>query len=206
MERIGIYGGSFNPPHVGHVRAAKAAIEALSLDKLLWMPALQSPGKSVPEVSARHRLQMVRLCLEENMEVSDLEISRGGVSYTVDTLTQLRQTYPEAELALLVGSDAFEHFLSWKQPEEILKLASVAVLCRGGKKEAAAIEAQQKRLEEMGAKVYRVNNPVTEISSTTERDTVAQALSSDGDSFTSATDLTISTTSEWLRSLSVPRK
>ena len=169
MERIGIYGGSFNPPHVGHIRAAKAAVEALGLTKLLWMPAFQSPGKSAPEVPVQHRLQMLRLCAEDNMEVSNLEISRGGVSYTVDTLTQLQKMYPNAELVLLVGSDAYEGFLSWKQPEEILKLASLAVLCRGRKKEAAMIQAQTQRLEELGAKVYRVENPVTAISSSNLR-------------------------------------
>ena len=169
MERIGIYGGTFNPPHVGHLRAAEAARALLRLDRLILMPAFCSPVKQTPEVSAGHRLQMMRLAAKPNMEVSELEIARGGTSYTVDTLAQLREAYPNAELVLLLGSDSFETFLSWKAPEEILKLASLAVLCRGGKKENAVIEQQKKRLEELGGKIYRVDNPVTEISSSNLR-------------------------------------
>ncbi len=169
MERIGIYGGTFNPPHVGHLRAAEAAMALLRLDRLILMPAFCSPDKQVPEVAADHRLRMLRLAAKPNMEVSELEVARGGTSYTVDTLRQLREMYPDAELVLLLGSDSFEGFLSWKEPEEILKLASLAVLCRGGKKETAAIEQQKQRLEEMGAKIYRVDNPVTEISSSNLR-------------------------------------
>ena len=169
MERIGIYGGTFNPPHVGHLRAAEAAMALLRLDRLILMPAFCSPDKQTPEVSAEHRLQMLRLAAKPDMEVSELEIARGGTSYTVDTLRQLREMYPDAELVLLLGSDSFEAFLSWKAPEEILKLASLAVLCRGGKKETAGIEQQKKRLEEMGGKIYRVDNPVTEISSSNLR-------------------------------------
>ena len=141
----------------------------LRLDRLILMPACCSPDKQAPEVSADHRLQMLRLAARPGMEVSDLEIVRGGIGYTVDTLTQLRKMYLDAELVLLLGSDSFGNCLSWKQPEEILKLASMAVLCRGGKKEAAAVEAQKQRLEELGAKVCRVDNPVTEISSSNLR-------------------------------------
>lgn len=173
MKRIGIYGGTFNPPHIGHRKAAEAAVELLRLDKLLLMPAAQSPDKLQPSVPAQHRLEMLRLMAGERMEVSDLEIRRGGISYTVETLKTLAQQYPDAELYLCVGSDMFCSFLSWKEPETILKLAKLAVFCRGDRDEAQRICQQKAVLEQMGAQVVLVDNPVTEIASSNLRRLIA---------------------------------
>ena len=170
MERIGIFGGSFNPPHIGHIRAAKAAIQALQLDKLLLMPVNQPPHKtqSADLPTAKQRLDMLRIAAagEPAFEVSDLEICRGGISYTYETVDQVRAAYPEAEICLLLGSDMFLTFLNWKHPEKILAEVTLAVLCRGEKGEKAKIKAQKAALEETGRKVRLIKHEVTDISST----------------------------------------
>ena len=141
MERIGIYGGSFNPPHVGHIGAAQAAIAELRLDRMLLMPAFQSPDKQKPEIDPAHRLQMLRLAAEPGMEVSDLEISRGGISYTVQTLEQLHKEHPDAELVLCMGSDMFLNLQKWKDPQRIMELAEIAVFQRGDNIRAGSVPA-----------------------------------------------------------------
>ena len=165
MERIGIYGGSFNPPHVGHIGAAQAAIAELRLDRMLLMPAFQSPDKQKPEIDPAHRLQMLRLAAEPGMEVSDLEISRGGISYTVQTLEQLHKEHPDAELVLCMGSDMFLNLQKWKDPQRIMELAEIAVFQRGDKGEKTGIEQQKQLLESTGARITAVANPVVTIAS-----------------------------------------
>ena len=169
MERIGIYGGTFNPPHVGHMGAAQAAMAELCLDRLLLIPAFQSPDKVLPEVAAEHRLQMLQIVAKPGMEVSDLELSRGGISYTVQTLEQLHEDHPQAQLVLCMGSDMFLSLQNWKDPERIFRLAEIAVLCRGNKGEREKLAEQKVRLESMGAKVILLHNPVTAISSSNLR-------------------------------------
>ena len=169
MEKIGIYGGTFDPPHLGHIRAAQAAIDALHLDRLLLIPASCSPGKTPAQAEDHHRLEMLSLSAGEKMEVCDLELRRGGISYTVDTLTQLRAMYPDAKLHLFVGSDAFLHLDSWKDPDGIFSLAEICVFCRGGKKEAQKLREQKEYLEQRGASICLLDNPVTEISSSNLR-------------------------------------
>ena len=169
MERIGIYGGTYSPPHIGHLKAAEFAIDALKLDRLLLIPTGISPHKEMSAgATAQERLQMLRLSAAgiEKAEVSDVEVRREGSSYTVDTLRTLQEEYPEAELVLLMGTDMFVSFLSWREPEAIAALATLAVFCRGEKGERERIEDQKATLEAMGARVELVANPVTAISST----------------------------------------
>ena len=170
MERIGIYGGTFNPPHIGHLRGAAQAIDALGLDKLLLIPDRIAPHKQLPGNSAspEQRLEMLRIAAAGNakMEVCDIELRRDGPSYTYITAAQLREIYPDAELYLLVGTDMFTSFLTWRNPEKILKHVTLAVMYRGEKDEAAAIEAQKTTIESMGYPVALVQNRVTAISST----------------------------------------
>ncbi len=169
MERIGIYGGTFDPPHLGHIRAAQAAVDGLHLDRLLLIPASCSPDKSPAQTLAQHRLQMLHLAAGEKMEVSDLELQRGGISYTVDTLTQLHAMHPHAKLYLCMGSDAFLNLDSWKDPDGILALAELCVFCRGGRDEMQKLRAQKEKLEQRGAVVRLLENPVTDISSSNMR-------------------------------------
>jgi nicotinate-nucleotide adenylyltransferase len=134
--RIGVLGGTFDPPHVGHFLAAVDAFDALSLDKLIFVPASAQPLKTgTPALaSAEDRLEMVRRAVGDDtrFEVSDAEIARGGLSYTVDTLEALERERPGAELVLILGMDALSSFDQWKSPERILELASLAVLARSG--------------------------------------------------------------------------
>ncbi len=168
MDRIGIYGGTFNPPHIGHIRGAKYAIEALGLQKMLLIPSCVAPHKALPPNSPTpaQRAEMLRIAAGEKMEVCDIELRRGGTSYTYETVESLAAQYPDKELVLIIGTDMFLSFPSWKEPDRILQKASVGVLYRGDKGELEQIAAQKKVLEEMGAKVYLAENPVTAISST----------------------------------------
>lgn len=170
MKRIGIYGGSFDPIHRGHLSAAKQVVEDLRLDKLLMIPAHTAPHKAAPEDSATaaQRLQMVRLACQNDpvLEVSDLEISRGGVSYTWETVEQVRTMYPDAKLFLLMGSDMFLSFRSWKHPEKILANAELAVFYRGERNETEDVAARKAEMEAEGHQVHMIPNEVVDISST----------------------------------------
>jgi nicotinate-nucleotide adenylyltransferase len=134
--RIGVLGGTFDPPHVGHFLAAVDAFEALSLDKLIFVPAAAQPLKTdAPALaSAQDRLEMVRRAVGADLrfEVSEAEIARGELSYTVDTLEVLARERPGAELVFILGMDALSSFDQWKSPDRILELASLAVLARSG--------------------------------------------------------------------------
>ena len=166
--RIGIYGGAFNPPHLGHIHAAEHARQALHLDKLLLIPSCVSPHKQLPSHSptAAQRLEMTRLAAGEGMQVSDIELSRGGTSYTYETVLQLKKAHPEDELVLCMGTDMFLSFLTWKNPEIILENVSLGVFYRGEKGEKEKIEAQRVLLQSRGATIYITENPVLDISST----------------------------------------
>ena len=179
--KIGVFGGTFNPIHRGHLAAASAAAGQLSLDKLLLIPDAIPPHKPLPSGSAgaEERLEMVQLCTAEvsaPAEVLDLELRRQGASYTCDTLSQLREQYPEEELFLLMGSDMFLSFETWRQPERICDLATLAVFSRREESEAAAFARQKKHLEETyGAHIRVLENPeVVEISSTELREKLSR--------------------------------
>ena len=170
MKRIGIYGGAFNPPHIGHVQGAKYALSALELERLLVIPSYVSPHKAAPENSptAQQRLEMSEIAFggEEKIQVSGLELARGGTSYTYETVEQVRGLYPDAEIVLLMGTDMFLSFDRWKEPERILKNASLGVMYRGDRQEKEEILKKKEAFECRGATVYLVENPVIEISST----------------------------------------
>ena len=170
MKKIGIYGGTFNPPHTGHLQAAKQAVEVLDLDLLLMIPDRIAPHKDIPAGSPtpEQRLEMLRIALagEEKIRTSDIELRREGVSYTYLTLEALREQYPQEELILLMGTDMFLTLDAWKEPERICQLATLGVFYRGEKGEKEKILAQKEALEAKGAKVALVENDVINISST----------------------------------------
>lgn len=132
--RLGLFGGSFNPPHIGHLLVAVDAYEALGLDRLIIMPAAANPlkGKSESGASRIQRLQMTQLAFagDRRFEVSDMEIGRGGLSYTVDTLEELAKKYEGAELILVLGMDSLATFRHWVRPGRIRELARFGVLTR----------------------------------------------------------------------------
>lgn len=170
MEKIGIYGGTFNPPHMGHVRAAEYACKALSLDRLLMIPTNISPHKqlSADSPDPRQRLEMVCLAVQgvPGLEACDIELQRQGPSYTWQTVMQLRESHPDAQLVLLMGTDMFLSFPNWKEPARIWENAELGVFYRGEKGEKEAILEQKQRLEKLGARVLLAENPVVDISST----------------------------------------
>ena len=170
MERIGIYGGTFNPPHIGHIQAAKQAVKTLQLDKLLLIPDRVAPHKEIPDNSPSpwQRLDMLRIAAGQDpaLEVSDIELNREGPSYTCETVAQLKECYPQAELVVLMGTDMFLSFPSWRCPQKILAGAALAVAYRGDRQERQEVARMQRQLESQGAKVYLLENQVTEISST----------------------------------------
>ena len=133
--RIGLLGGSFDPPHTGHLLVASDAFEALALDCLVFIPASTQPLKAGRAIGTpEQRLAMVRLLIgdDRRFDVDAIEIDRGGLSYTVDTLTTLAARWPSAELFWLVGADVPRLFASWRSPDRIVELATVVVLQRAG--------------------------------------------------------------------------
>ena len=134
MARIGIFGGSFNPPHNGHIEAARQCVERLALDRLIFVPDAAPPHKTLAAGSptAQQRYEMVRLAARDvpHAEVSDLELQRSGKSYTVDTLRQFQAQYPTDELLLLMGTDMFLSFEGWREPDEIARMAQLVCMHR----------------------------------------------------------------------------
>ena len=175
--KIGIYGGTYNPPHTGHMQAALEAVRLLKLDKLLLIPDRIAPHKEIPSGSPapEQRLQMLRIAAADcpEMEVSDIELQREGPSYSYLTVEQLRTQYPDAELILLMGTDMFLSFHTWREPERITKEATLGVFFRGEKGEREKILAKMHQLEEAGAKVELVENRILNISSTQLRRLIA---------------------------------
>lgn len=153
MSRIGIFGGSFNPIHNGHIHLVECAVSDFSLDRVILMPTAIAPHKSSHEyVSAEHRLKMCELAADgiDGVEVSSFEIDKGGKSYTVDTIRHFRTEYPYDELFLLVGSDMLSTFDEWYRYEEILENASLCAVSRLGN--------DMKLLEEYAEKLRRFGN------------------------------------------------
>lgn len=134
-ERLGILGGTFDPPHNGHLLAAYGAVEALSLSALVLIPAWRQPLKADAEMTApAHRLAMTRLLAEADprLSVDAIEIERGGLSYSVDTVRTYRTSRPDAELFLLMGEDTARTLPQWREPAALAVLARVGVLARDG--------------------------------------------------------------------------
>ena len=134
-KRLGIFGGTFNPPHLGHLVIAEQARIQADLDRVVFVPAFQPPHKvGTGIVHPRHRLNMVRLAIRGNRQfsVSDIEIKEQGISYTVRTLELLKAQNPGAELFLILGSDSLRDFPSWKSPDAIRGLAELVVYPRRG--------------------------------------------------------------------------
>jgi nicotinate-nucleotide adenylyltransferase len=172
--RLGLFGGSFDPPHVGHLLVAQDALEALQLDRLLVIPAGRQPLKPDAPGAAHHRLAMVRACFEglPGVEVDPIEIERGGLSYMVDTVEAVRRRWPQAELHLLVGRDVVPTLPRWKDPERLLAMVRLVVLTRDLPDQAVS------NLEQLGI----VNGQVlatrrVDVSSTEIRARVREGLS-----------------------------
>ncbi len=172
--RIGILGGTFNPPHLGHLICAQEAYLQLGLDRVTLIPARIPPHKAIEdEPGAEHRLELCRLSIggdEERFDVSDVEIVRDGPSYTVDTLEELHSRAPDHELFLIVGADIAAGLPAWRAPERVLSLATLAVAKRRGTSRAAVDDALHGLRGGERARFFRM--PRIGISSTMLRDRV----------------------------------
>ncbi len=173
MAKIGIFGGSFNPPHLGHILAVQEFRKKLSLDRVLLIPAAVPPHKRLTGNSphASCRLEMTRLSVQElpYAQVCDLELKRSGASYTADTLMELRESYPHDELYLLMGTDMFFSFAKWYHPERITKEA-ILVVAHRSLDDKSRLEACAKTLEEQfAARILFLHNEYLDYSSTSAR-------------------------------------
>lgn len=133
-ERLGILGGTFDPPHIGHLLLAYGALEQLALDRIILVPACRQPLKVDAEITApAYRLAMVQLLAETELrfQVDAIELDRPGLSFTVDTLRAYRARWPDADLTLLLGADAARTFAQWRAPAEVAGLARIVVCTRG---------------------------------------------------------------------------
>ncbi len=143
MASIGILGGTFNPPHLGHLAVAVHARDELALDSVLLMPALIPPHKPAgSDPGAGHRVAMCRALVEgaRAITVSEEETGREGPSYTVDTLRSMHSSHPGAELTFVVGADTANTLASWREPQEIVRLARLAVASREGSERGRVLE------------------------------------------------------------------
>lgn len=172
--RLGIYGGTFSPPHKGHVRAAEAFMKEMRLDKLLVIPTCLPPHKEAGDgASAEDRLNMCRIAFSHipNTVISDMEIKRGGRSYTYLTLEELSSE--DTEIFFLVGTDMILTFDLWKRYEYIFTLATICYARRENDEEnSSKIEEKIRQYEKLGAKIVEIKHEVTEISSTDIRDSL----------------------------------
>ena len=178
---MGILGGSFNPPHDGHLALARAARDALELDELLLMPVATAPHKELPgDPGPAERVALCRLAVagERGLGVSTIEVDRGGASYTADTLRGLHDERPGDELTFIVGADMAASLPTWREPETVLRLARLAVAGRGGTRREQIATALA-GLEGGGAAVF-FDMPPVEVSSSQVRARIAAGESLDG--------------------------
>lgn len=174
---IGIFGGSFNPPHFGHLNLAIEMLESGCVSEILFSPAFISPLKqNQPQIAIEHRLAMLKLALEKfpHASILELESQRGGVSYTIDTILALKKLYPQKSFALILGEDALTDFTSWHQPEEIVKQVPVFIGLRQGAQLPHDIEEYP--LLKTAFEKGRINTRMLNISSTEIRNRLEQKL------------------------------
>jgi nicotinate-nucleotide adenylyltransferase len=192
--RLGVFGGTFDPVHLGHLRAAEEALDILGLDEMLFVPVAVPPHKPSREIlTFDSRWSMLQLAVEGNrrFRLSDLERRMPGKSYTVHSLQRLRGENPGAEIFFLVGCDAFLEMDTWYHFKEIFRLADIVVLCRPGYSEDEILEFVSKRVSELytmvpGSRhirhpelcsVYSLQNTRMDISSTRIRELAAEGRS-----------------------------
>lgn len=165
--RLGVLGGTFDPPHLGHLVLAEQARQQLALERVLWLPAGDPWRKAAQAVSAKeHRLAMVQRAIEGNpaFEIATLELERDGPTYSADTLAALGEAHTGAQLFFLLGADALEDLPHWHDPERLIALATLAVASRGGAGPSA--EALDRLLPGLSSRLVWVEMPRLDISAT----------------------------------------
>ena len=170
MDKVGVFGGTFDPPHLGHVFLAKQAAAEYMLKHVFIVPVNEQPCKQGKEAApATHRFSMAKLAFEgeANMSVSDIELKKGGVSYTIDTLREIRERFcGKAAVAFILGADAFLKIQKWKNSDELLKEFIIIVGARPGQRQAGLEEYIRRLAYSNGARVLIVENRQIPVSST----------------------------------------
>ena len=175
MSKIGVFGGTFNPIHNGHVSLGVYCKDELSLDKLMLIPTYTPPHKSSSELAEEeHRVNMCKLATGQYgyFEVSDIEIERKGKSYTYETLNSLKKIYTEDELYLIVGADMFLTLDKWKNPQSIFKNATIVAVPRNDDDKNDLVYYYESTIKKLGAKAIVLENPVVQVSSTYIRENI----------------------------------
>jgi nicotinate-nucleotide adenylyltransferase len=178
MSKVGLFGGSFNPPHVGHLICAQEAAEQLRLDEVILVPLHTPTDYQLPaDPGPLARLALCEAAVDGNprLAVSAIEVERGGTTYSVDTLRSWRGTNPDDEFTLIVGNDVAAQFSSWREPAEVLDLARLAVVSREG--ESELLLAEELSAGFPGSDVTAVTMTRVDISSTLVRERIAQGRS-----------------------------
>jgi len=180
-KRIGVLGGSFDPVHIGHLIIAQDAAERFELSEVLLIPAFIPPHKQhLRQVDSKHRINMLERAVETDprFSISDIELNRGGVSYTVDTMRALRELYADAELFLIIGSDTLVDLHSWHKLDELLKMCKIATFLRPGEELVEIISDKIRVPEQMKSGLLEniIGAHRIEISSTEIRRRVADGL------------------------------
>ena len=179
MKKYGIFGGSFNPIHYGHLMICEYIKEEMGLDKVIFIPTGNPPHKDL-EVSAKDRYEMVRLAISPNpdFEISDIEATRVKMSYTVDTIRELKKIYREEKLYFLIGLDSIFQLKTWMKIGDLSKEIEFVVAIRPGYINKDEINREIDFLREnFGTKVNLINTPLYEISSTDLRDRIREGKS-----------------------------
>lgn len=179
MSPVGILGGSFNPPHAGHLVCARMAAEQLGLERVLVMPLCEAPHRVLEgDPGAQERLEMCRLAVagDEVLEACDEEVGRGGTSYTVETLEALERSGAAPDPTLILGADAARGLPGWKEPGRVLEVAALAIAPRGTGDDAERA-AGELRARFPHARISTFSMPLVEFSSSLVRERVAAGLS-----------------------------
>ena len=168
--KYAIFGGTFDPPHTGHLAIAKAALEALDIDELIWVPAAKNPSKRWSTTSPESRLAMVLAMVENEprMSVSDIEITRGGDSFAIDTIRELRNVRP-GQYWFVLGTDALSTMASWKEPERLLEICRLLVVARVGTELDNLLDQLPQYVQ---SSIDVVDERIKDISSTMIRDAI----------------------------------
>jgi nicotinate-nucleotide adenylyltransferase len=177
VSRIGVLGGTFDPIHFGHLAAGSAAMDCAGLDRVFFVPSAQPPHRRAAVAPAEDRLAMARLAIdgERGFEVSDLEVRRGGRSFTADTMADLRRLHPDDELFLVLGWDAARLFRTWHEPERVTSLATIVVVSRPGTQAPRPMDLEAAGIDP--ARVILCLRPTPEISGSALRRAIAKGQS-----------------------------
>jgi len=176
-ERVGILGGTFDPPHIGHLVLAEYALSALKLDCVLFVPAADPPHKWRVRVNIDHRLPMIERAIAGNdkFTISRVDVDRPGPHYTVDTIRILQRQNPDAEYFFLMGGDSLHNLPEWHHPEELIALCKLAVMARPGAEVTADLKTST--IPGLAERVVVIDSPMLGFSSTEVADRLETGLS-----------------------------